>query len=351
MKNCACRITSIGHRQVLKISIFIIAAMMVFPFSLSAQGSLDVGLVGYFPFNGDATDESGSGNDGTVSGATLTTDRNGNSNSAFRFDGIDDYISIADAIELRGGGSHPVSVAAWFKANLVDGLKPIVTKYLDIDKKDWGIRVKDSTITFSSENSSDDYTCVDSLQGLVDTSDWYFVVFVADEPNINIYLNGEQVTYCGNFINHWSGTPALVEIGRIGYNDTYFSGIIDDVRIYNRVLNPDEINLLYTGPTSVESADPDPPRSYEMAQNYPNPFNPTTQISFELPVKSPVSITIYNTAGQRIRELVSSPFEPGSHSVIWNGMDDQGKVVSSGIYLYTINASGYMATRKMVKLK
>ncbi len=74
------------------------------------------GLIAYYPFNGNANDESGNGNDGTVYGATLTTDRFGNKNAAYVFDGIDDYIWLGNKAEFK---PEKITIAAWFKTNSI----------------------------------------------------------------------------------------------------------------------------------------------------------------------------------------------------------------------------------------
>jgi len=85
--------------------------------------------------------------------------------------------------------------------------------------------------------------------------------------------------------------------------------------------------------------------------NYPNPFNPTTRIRFDLLEAGPVRIEIYNSRGQMIRHLVSENRVPGQHSVIWDGNDDNGSPVGSGIYNYKMIAGKYSSTRKMILLK
>ncbi len=75
-------------------------------------------------------------------------------------------------------------------------------------------------------------------------------------------------------------------------------------------------------------------------QNYPNPFNPATTISFSIPEESKVNLIVYNIKGQKVKELAASKFDKGNHSVIWNGIDESGKSVSSGIYFYKLSVNG-----------
>jgi len=89
-----------------------------------------------------------------------------------------------------------------------------------------------------------------------------------------------------------------------------------------------------------------------LRQNYPNPFNPSTTISFLLQNNSNVELTIYNIKGQKVKQLVSDLRTAGQHSVIWNGKDDSGKPVSSGVYFYKLNVNNNIeAVKKCLLLK
>jgi len=93
------------------------------------------------------------------------------------------------------------------------------------------------------------------------------------------------------------------------------------------------------------------PVSTELTGNYPNPFNPTTTISFSTKEAGFVSINIYNMKGQLVKKLVEGNLEAAYHNVLWNGMDDSNKTVSSGIYFYKMKTTDYTATQKMILMK
>ena len=93
------------------------------------------------------------------------------------------------------------------------------------------------------------------------------------------------------------------------------------------------------------------PARYALGQNYPNPFNPTTTIRFELPEDAHTRIAIYDLLGREIVLLENRPFHAGYHQVIWQGRDTYGNAVSSGMYIYRMEANGFSSTRKMVFLK
>ncbi|HTY59342.1 MAG TPA: choice-of-anchor D domain-containing protein [Bacteroidota bacterium] len=93
------------------------------------------------------------------------------------------------------------------------------------------------------------------------------------------------------------------------------------------------------------------PSSYALQQNYPNPFNPTTEIRFSVPSPSEVKLVVYNTLGQEVRTLFAGHAEPGTRVVRWDGRDDRGGALSSGMYVYRITAGDFVQSRKMLLLK
>jgi len=99
------------------------------------------------------------------------------------------------------------------------------------------------------------------------------------------------------------------------------------------------------------------PKVFSLRQNYPNPFNPSTTIQYEIPeqdneeTKVLVRLNIYSIRGRLVRTLVDEEKKSGFHKVQWDGRDERGELVSSGIYLYRISAGDYVSTRKMTILK
>ncbi|NLN85887.1 MAG: T9SS type A sorting domain-containing protein [Candidatus Cloacimonetes bacterium] len=85
--------------------------------------------------------------------------------------------------------------------------------------------------------------------------------------------------------------------------------------------------------------------------NYPNPFNPSTTIAFELATGGATKLRVYNVRGQLIKTLANGELNPGSHRAVWDGRDEGGREVSSGVYFYRLEAPGYLSTRKMLMLK
>jgi len=104
--------------------------------------------------------------------------------------------------------------------------------------------------------------------------------------------------------------------------------------------------------TSVEDFNnPNLPEEYYLSQNYPNPFNPSTSISYKLKEAQNVSLVIYDALGRKIKTLVSEFKTPGSYTVVWNGINESGAKVNSGLYLYTLSSEKIFESRKMILLK
>lgn len=94
------------------------------------------------------------------------------------------------------------------------------------------------------------------------------------------------------------------------------------------------------------------PVKFELQQNYPNPFNSSTKIRFSIPDKENVYIAIYNTLGERVKTLVKNQsYNPGVYEIIWDGTNEFGEKVSSGMYFYMLKSGEYMSIRKMVLIK
>jgi flagellar hook assembly protein FlgD len=93
------------------------------------------------------------------------------------------------------------------------------------------------------------------------------------------------------------------------------------------------------------------PKAFSLSQNYPNPFNPETVIRYTLPEDCHVELILYNILGQKVKMLVDEHQSAGYKMVRWDSRDDEGDEVASGIYLYRIEANGFVDVKKMAVLK
>ena len=120
--------------------------------------------------------------------------------------------------------------------------------------------------------------------------------------------------------------------------------------LFSDILVPDGT---ISGVEQKEQSDTALPASFALGSNFPNPFNPETKISFEVPAgwTAPVTLRLFNVQGQLVRTLLEGVMTPGQHSVLWNGKDERGQHVASGVYLYQVISGDYRAVRKMLLAK
>ena len=111
-----------------------------------------------------------------------------------------------------------------------------------------------------------------------------------------------------------------------------------------------EVCLEVLDPSTIGDKGDGIPESYALLQNYPNPFNPKTTIHYQLPQAADVRLEIYNLLGQKIRSLLNKRIVAGYHHTIWDGRDDFGTQVASGVYLYRIETEQFCQVRKMLLL-
>jgi len=212
------------------------------------------GLVAYYPFNGNANDESGNGNHGTVNGATLTADRMGNTDSAFSFDGVDDYISIPDSDLIDFDYNENFTIALWIKVASVqpdqgNGDNDIVEKWSGWTPYSYVIRYANQSGKVYVARHSRPHTFAITSSNSLNDLQFHHVAFVKNGKNLYLFIDGLQNgTTIDNSITTKNNSPLY--LGKRGNNINYFKGVIDDLRLYKRALSPSEIQDLTGVPLS-----------------------------------------------------------------------------------------------------
>ncbi len=119
-----------------------------------------------------------------------------------------------------------------------------------------------------------------------------------------------------------------------------------------KLMPRDESDVIDHITAVAERGDGGLPEHFALFENYPNPFNPSTTIRYELPKSVPVQLTIHNLLGQRVRTLINGATKaPGVYSIVWDGRDNAGLPVASGVYFYRLKAGNFVKTKKMLLLK
>ncbi len=203
---------------------------------------VEKGLVAYYPLNGNADDASGNGNNGSVVGAKSCKDRFGNANAAFRFNGVDNYISFK-SVPLTKLDNW--SLSAWMNPSSINQYAMVVCLGFDDGNTGDGFAFG---ITTGSFNPGNHLTGVLGGVKWIPTEYtfsspdvWYHVVMLRNDGVTKFYVNGVQTA------NTESSTPLAPTTFTIGSASgiRFFKGMIDDVRIYNRALSDSEIQSIY----------------------------------------------------------------------------------------------------------
>lgn len=216
--------------------------------------NLQNGLVGYYPFCGNANDGSGSGNNGVVSGATLTTDRFGNANSAYNFNGTNNYITIANVAANTFTSTFSISV--WVKPAIGygSGSSPngtqnqIVSKwgYGGVNNAAYSLGVDQAGIAFTGVHNGSASSSVNSSPSTISINEWHHLVSTLTGGVLKLYVDNVLVKTISNSVNAQNSRYTL-DIAREALgNYGYFKGVIDDIQLYNRALNACEVNQIYT---------------------------------------------------------------------------------------------------------
>jgi hypothetical protein len=149
-------------------------------------------------------------------------------------------------------------------------------------------------------------------------------------------------------VGTWLGNGKLEGLLRF---DSFQIKYVAGSKIKSGVINVAQIQVAKGTVTAVEPVVATVPATFELQQNYPNPFNPSTAISYQLSAISQVTLKVYDMLGREVATVVNETGTPGKHNAVWNGKNDRGESVSSGIYLYQLRAGNSVMTRKMVLLK
>ncbi len=305
-------------------------------------------LVAYYPFNGNADDESGFNNNGTVSGAVLVPDRHGNPSSAYRFDGVSDYISVPASSSLNFQNS--ISVNFWINVGQFYERESYPLSHGNWENR-WKVSLTDRHIRWTVKTDAGTKD-LDSETELVQDS-LYNVTVLYDGSDYEIYVNGELDAF-STFSGQILTTSIDLMMGQVlpGNNQYNFNGVLDDIRIYNYAISYAVIQSLYDVSTGIEdNRGKDIPLEYVLMQNYPNPFNSQTNIRYVIKELSRVSLEIFDALGTKVKTLYDDYRPGGSYTAFWDGKDDHGRPVSSGVYFCRLKAGGFIQAKKILLLK
>ena len=300
-------------------------------------------LVGYWPFNGNADDASGNGNNGIVNGAILTTDRNGNANSAYSFDG-NSWIEVFYN-QVFNFGTNSFTLSCWAKRQGNNTFQHLITRNYVPDYPNaignYTLRYENNSIVLISSGNTSTGNGTLGSSALSNLTNWnHFVgVFNSENQTMQIYMNGNLITTgptnsilqnYNSIGNMYFGVEHPTTVLQSG--PQFLTGQLDDIGIWNRALSHEEILGLYT--TLFNN---------QISENnnliiYPNPANDQITIDCgNLANVTGSTIKIINTLGQEVfnQPIIYLQFNIPSNT--WTGQgvyfvkiyDSQGALVNT----------------------
>jgi hypothetical protein len=296
------------------------------------------GLLAHYPFSGNANDSTGNGHDGIAYGnPSITTDRFGNINSAYEFDGVDDYIDTYSTFDYDSR-----SVSAWLNPNDIigsGGSSDNTLVNVALTQDDFKLRYGLLRIDIDNEKlklwAGGAYGTYEFQP--IEVDNWYHVVMVRNGDTTKYYVNG---VFLGKRTSDNIGSSyrpnsnLIIGAGR-STTDQFFNGKIDDIRIYGKALNSCEVYQLYNETTITQISTT---KDLESIQIYPNPF--TNMISVHNDTGQSLNIEVFDYSGR----LLKSQNVNGQNSEI-----DMHEF-KSGMYLIKYWGEDIFTTRKFIKL-
>jgi hypothetical protein len=313
-----------------------------------AAADIATGLIAHYPFNGNALDFSGNGNNGTpTSTVALAPDRFGNPNAAYDFNGVDSWIEVPSSPSLSSPTTQ-LTMAAWVlmhgQSNVGQSFDPIVVKSSTIENAYmFKMATGPNYLNCQLNNWNNSYSTGRTLA----LEHWYHFAVTYNGAMIRFYQDGavvDSATFSQTLnqdtrpLRIGSDTPGILEV---------FNGRLDDVRLYARALSPADIVELYGATTSV----PQSGLGVLALRIAPNPEPANARIEFETPATGPASLEIYDVAGRRVRLLSSGVLPAGPHELAWDGHDDGGNLLPGGVFFCRLAAGGLVQTQRFARVR
>lgn len=311
--------------------------------------------VSYWRLNGNGTDELGRANLTPGSSPTWVA---GKLNLATSMNGTGTGGTLTGSAVPQDGITGPFTFECWFKTSgSVGQTQEILRASTAAGDQWWGFGVSGSPWTgqplFAVRTSNiTGFYFVGPAR--VDDAQWHHVAVTYSGGTFQMFVDGTAQSSLSQAVS-MDVTGGSLRLG-IGDNlQTFpFSGLVDEVRIWNRARTQSEIQaamnveLLQT-PAAVTTVPA--PLVTRLGQNFPNPFNPVTQVPFQLERAGHVRLLVYDVRGRRVRTLADGDLAAGSHAIRWDGEDDSGRRLASGIYACRLEFDGRTERRLMALVR
>jgi hypothetical protein len=315
------------------------------------------GLVAYYPFNGNASDESVNSNDGVVNGPTLVDDRFGNQNSAYSFNGISDWIDVQNVLIQQADSAYTINV--WVKREDTTNVGVIMcdrsggatygAKYL------FRTGGTDGFAWISTSLETENEGARDTLKSL---SNWTMLTGTYDvrEGVISFYENGKLLSSAQTKLWYPNLNPTSIGVKKGPTTEQWFTGSMDDIRVYNKALSDCEIISLYNEDDSKIKVTVQDTLNIYLSQIVTTVYeasNAATTIKvYPNPTENEVTVSIdnyTNLSGVTLKVINSQSAEVHSEAVTGPTQTIDVNEWSAGIYfLQVLNGTDIMGIRKVV---
>lgn len=320
-----------------KLIISLISVILFIP--AFGQVMQDTSFIANYPFNGNANDESGNENHGEVVGALLTTDRFGNEDAAYEFDGMSGYISIPSSESLQKPTSELTEMAwiylySWSLVNQPFG--PVFMKSNSSGNQfQYRLSVGPDGINIAINNWGNFVTIADSLE----FEKWYFIAATWADDTARVYVDG---TFLGEgYLQGPAMTDGLaLEIGRdVPGSTEFFHGKIDDARLYSRALETSEIEAIYEGSYGI-SLNPDQAVQVIIS---PNPSDGLVKVIIRNFAFQRAELRVYNSGGVEVASFPAEKLTPGTYvrQLYFENLP-------SGVYIYVLQTESESIRGKLI---
>lgn len=310
---------------------FLFSVTIFFLMLMSAHAQVPTtGLIGFWPFEGNA-DEYYFDYFGNVDGASLTDDRFGSPNSAYYFDGINDFILCGESLYL----TNKVSVGCWVNFTDEIGTMLFLARYGSLEDHGFMLgKIASGQVFFAGRDENNVYITTPYTENSLADGQWHFIMGVCDVTVWSLWVDGVLIgsdTTDHTTVDIQTTSHPLCFGKEYGSNSLHYQGYLDDVRIYNRALSENEIQEIYQDSTTG-LAD----HRKEICKIYPNPAS--SELKFA--DINPERVVIFNAQGQIV------------HSSI---VDKNTRIVDismlpSGLYLIEAFEGNEVYTQKFTKL-
>jgi hypothetical protein len=300
-------------------------------------------IVAYYSFSGNANDESGNGNNAFVYQATLTSDRFGKPASAYLFDGTSSYIQVHNttALNFQTG----LTLNFWMKPNYLYATREQYPISHGNWEHRWKVSMSNTSLRWTVKTNAGVHD-LDAKTKIAKDS-LYNVTALYDGSTMEVYINGLlDAAY------PWSGSilPTDIDliIGQVlpGNTQYGFSGVIDDVRLYNYALLPDAIKQFYDMPSAIKDEGSRLlPKDFSV-RSFPNPCNGQLTISVQSPVNGSGTVTLNDVLGREVSTIYNGTLHAGEQQIRFN----LGSL-SSGIYFVLLKNEHRIFTNKVIIIK